>query len=55
MDLTDISVSEYGLRGIPATFVIGRDGKILNFHGGFAPGMDEQLKKEITAAVSEKG
>ncbi len=41
--------------GMPATFVIGQDGKILQYHEGFDPGMTEKLKKELTEAVQEKG
>lgn len=55
LDLDDKVVGEYGLGGIPATFVIGRDGKIIGYHGGFDPGMAEKLKKELTEALQEKG
>lgn len=55
LDLDDSVVAKYGLSGIPATFVIGRDGKILQYHEGFDPGMTEKLKKELTEAVQEKG
>ena len=55
MDLDDKVVGTYGISGIPATFVIGRDGTIIGYHGGFDPGMAETLKKELTEAVQEKG
>ena len=55
MDLDDKVVGTYGISGIPATFVIGRDGNIIGYHGGFDPGMAETLKKELTDAVQEKG
>jgi peroxiredoxin len=37
----------YGVTGIPATFIIGRDGKIAATHVGFAPSMEEGLRAEI--------
>ena len=55
MDLDDSVVGAYGIGGIPATFIIGRDGKIIGYHGGFDPNMAETLKKELKAAVQEKG
>jgi thiol-disulfide isomerase/thioredoxin len=55
LDLDDKVVAQYGLSGIPATFVIGRDGKIIGYHGGFDPGMADTLKKELLEAVQEKG
>lgn len=37
----------YGVTGIPATFVIGRDGRIAAAHVGFAPSMAEGFRAEI--------
>ena len=55
MDLDDNLVGQYGLNSIPATYIIGRDGRIIGFHGGFVPGMADMLKKELTEAVEQKG
>ena len=33
--------------GIPVTFVIGPDGKVVNRHVGFGPGMEKEFGKEI--------
>jgi len=40
----------YGCESIPRTAIIV-DGKIINIHTGFSPDMEEQIKKEITAAL----
>ncbi len=55
LDFSDSVVAEYGLTGIPGTFIIGRDGKVVKFHAGFDPGMAENLKKELTEALSSAG
>ena len=55
MDLDDNLVGQYGLNSIPATYIIGRDGRIIGFHGGFVPGMADMLKKELTEAAEQKG
>lgn len=55
MDLDDSVVGTYGISGIPATFIIGRDGTIIGYHGGFDPNMAETLKKELKEAVQENG
>jgi peroxiredoxin len=39
--------SQYGVTGIPATFIIGRDGRIAATHAGFAPSMEEGLRAEV--------
>ena len=55
LDLDDSVVAEYGLTGIPGTFIIDQDGKVMKFHGGFDPSMAENLKKELTEALSSAG
>lgn len=55
MDFDDKVVGSYGIGGIPATFIIGRDGTIIGYHGGFDPDMAEKLKKELQEALQEKG
>lgn len=36
----------YGVRGIPATFILDRDGKIVSRHLGFSAGMEKTLEAE---------
>ncbi len=44
------SASDYGVRGIPAAFLVGRDGKVLwNGHP-----MDPEFEKAIEKAIGEK-
>ena len=43
----------YQISGIPMTAVIGTDGNIIEIHSGFAPGMDEMLKKSILEALGK--
>ncbi len=45
---------EYGLSGIPATFIIGTDGSIVESHVGYSPDMLETLKKSVTKALAGK-
>lgn len=45
--------SAYGVQGIPHTAIIDKAGVVRHVHSGFAPGMDEQLKKEIEALLAE--
>jgi len=41
----------YGVRGIPQTVVIGRDGRISAVHVGFGSGSEKQLRQELEKAV----
>ncbi len=43
--------AEYGVRGIPHTVIIDRDGIIRHVHVGFLPGLEKQLKEELEALV----
>ena len=51
----DQVAARYGLRGIPALFVIGPDGKILHIASGFDPTgkSDQQLEELIEAALKK--
>jgi thiol-disulfide isomerase/thioredoxin/outer membrane lipoprotein-sorting protein len=44
----------YGVRGIPTTVIIGRDGTILNVKTGFAPGGEQALKQLLEDALGEQ-
>ncbi len=50
-------VKQYGFDGIPATVIIGMDGKVVNVHTGFDPKSDlvGDLKAEILKAIGTKG
>jgi hypothetical protein len=37
---------QYGVRGIPVTFAIDRDGRITNRYVGYRPGTERQLEAE---------
>ncbi len=51
---SDSLAKEYGISGIPATFVIGADGSIAESHVGYSPDMLETLKKSVTKALAGK-
>ncbi len=55
IDPDDSVVAEYGVTGIPTSFIIGRDGKVEVVHQGFDPSMVEAMKAELKAAVAQKG
>ena len=38
---------QYGVQGIPATFIIDRQGKVVNRHVGFSPGMEKTLEEDV--------
>lgn len=52
MDSVDTVAEAYRLGGIPATFVIGPDGVISAQHAGLGANYEEQLKREISEALS---
>jgi cytochrome c biogenesis protein CcmG, thiol:disulfide interchange protein DsbE len=45
---------QYGVKGMPTSFLIGRDGKIIFQHLGFNAAAGETLEKEIKAALEAK-
>lgn len=57
LDFDGATISKYGFGGIPATVVIGTDGKVIKVHTGFDPKGDlvGELKAEITKALGAKG
>jgi thiol-disulfide isomerase/thioredoxin len=44
-------ISQYGFDGIPATIVIGPDGKLVSSHMGFAQDLVAKLRGEVTKAL----
>lgn len=57
LDLDGNVVKQYGFSSIPATVIIGTDGKIVTVHQGFDPKGDltGDLKAEILKALGTKG
>ena len=53
MDFTDQVAADYGVQGIPATFVIRSDGVVHARHEGAAPDYVELLKDEVRDALDE--
>lgn len=44
----------YGVKGMPTSFLIDRNGKVLLQHAGFRPADKEELEKQILAALGGK-
>ncbi len=51
MDPQQQIAAPYGVRVLPAIFIIGRDGVIAAYHEGYAEGDDERLGELIAAAL----
>jgi peroxiredoxin len=50
IDDKDVS-SDYGVRNIPTTFIMDKEGKIVSKHLGYAPDFLEVFSKEIEALL----
>jgi len=44
----------YGVKGMPTSFLIDRNGKVLLQHAGFRPADEEELERQIQAALEGK-
>lgn len=44
---------DYKVQGIPATYIIDKEGKIAFHHVGFSPGVEKTLEQEITTLLRE--
>jgi thiol-disulfide isomerase/thioredoxin len=44
----------YGVKGMPTSFLIDRNGKIVFQHAGFRPADRDEIEKQIQAALGEK-
>jgi len=53
-DPKGVAPRQYGVKGMPTSFLIGRDGKIISQHLGFNAAAGETLEKEIKAALEAK-
>ncbi len=53
-DPKGVNPDKYGVKGMPTSFLIGRDGKIISSHVGFKEADREDLEKQIKAALEAK-
>lgn len=53
-DPQGVSPRAYGVKGMPTSYLIGRDGKVLWRHTGFSDEAKLELEKAIKAAVEQK-
>lgn len=51
-DPQQVVAALYGVRALPAIFIIGRDGVIAHYHEGYTEGDDERLGAIIAAALA---
>jgi len=53
-DLKGVTATKYGVKGMPTSFLLGRDGKVILVHAGFRDTDRDQLEKEIKTALEAK-
>ncbi len=53
-DSKGVTPMNYGVKGMPTSFLVGRDGKIIFQHLGFKEADRELLEKQINAALEAK-
>lgn len=53
-DSTGATPKAYGVKGMPTSFLIGRDGKVFYQHTGFRAADRAELEKKIQAALEAK-
>ncbi len=53
-DAKGVNPKVYGVQGMPTSFLIGRDGKIIKQHQGFREADRETLEKQIQTALEAK-
>jgi peroxiredoxin len=47
--------AQYGVTGIPTTFLIGRDGRIAHKHVGYHPSMAAEMRAQVVALLGGQG
>ncbi|GAB3470266.1 TlpA disulfide reductase family protein [Massilia terrae] len=45
------AAKEFAIKGMPSSFLIGRDGKVISMHTGFNNGSREQLERAVEQAL----
>ncbi|TLU57643.1 MAG: TlpA family protein disulfide reductase [Chlorobium sp.] len=53
-DTKGLTPKSYGVKGMPTSYLVGRDGKIISQHLGFKEADREDLEKQIKAALEAK-
>ena len=53
-DANGLTPKSYGVKGMPTSFLVGRDGKVILQHQGFKEADRELLEKQIKAALEAK-
>jgi cytochrome c biogenesis protein CcmG, thiol:disulfide interchange protein DsbE len=53
-DSKGVNPDKYGVKGMPTSFLVGRDGKIISQHVGFKEADREKLEQQIKAALEAK-
>jgi peroxiredoxin len=48
------TAKQYGIKGMPTSFLIGRDGKVIYQHLGFKEADKESIEKQIKSALEAK-
>lgn len=46
--------AQYGVKGMPTSFLVGRDGKVISSHLGFNASEKQKLENDIKAALEVK-
>lgn len=54
LDAEGAAGRDFGVRGIPQTVLIGRDGTVQSVHVGFSPDLKEELTRQLQALVDGK-
>ena len=49
-----VTPKNYGVKGMPTSFLVGRDGKVIFQHLGFKESDRNSLENQIKAALEEK-
>ena len=53
-DSKGVTPRQYGVKGMPTSFLIGKDGKILAQHKGFNNSDRAEMEQKILAALEEQ-
>lgn len=53
-DSKGVTPRQYGVKGMPTSFLIGRDGKVLAQHKGFNNSDRDELEKKILSALEDQ-
>ena len=54
LDSQGLTPPQYGVPGMPSSYVIGRDGAILSVHSGFKDSIVKEVEEQIVKALETK-